>query len=188
MAKSPAEMEAAMVLGLAEKTGKGLAEWLEVVQGCGLTKHGAIVAHLKEAHGLTHGYANLIVHKALGSSASAATDEGALVAAQYAGAKAGLRPLYDALMARIQEFGPDVEAAPKKGYVSLRRTKQFAILQPSTASRLDVGIQLKGEPASGRLEASGSFNGMVSHRVRVGSAAELDEALLGWLRRAYELA
>jgi len=27
---------------------------------------------------------------------------------------------------------------------------------------------------------------MVSHRVRVGSAAEVDDRLLGWLRQAYE--
>ena len=70
--------------------------------------------------------------------------------------------------------------------MSLRRKKQFAIVQPSTATRLDVGINLKGTPATERLEASGSFNAMVSHRVRVTSPSDVDPELIGWLRRAYE--
>ncbi len=70
--------------------------------------------------------------------------------------------------------------------MSLRRSKQFGLIQPSTASRVDVGLVLKGVPASGRLEPSGSFNAMVTHRVKVGSAAEVDAELIAWLRRAYQ--
>jgi hypothetical protein len=72
--------------------------------------------------------------------------------------------------------------------VSLRRSKQFGLLQPSTATRLDVGLNLKGVPASGRLEASGSFNSMCTHRVRVASAKDVDAALVSWIRMAYEQA
>ncbi len=72
--------------------------------------------------------------------------------------------------------------------MSLRRSKQFALLQPTTATRLDVGITLKGVAPQGRLEASGSFNAMVSHRVRVEKPGDVDKQLLAWLRRAYELA
>jgi hypothetical protein len=86
----------------------------------------------------------------------------------------------------IEKFGGDVEVAPKKGYVSLRRRKQFALIQPSTATRLDVGINLKNKPASKRLEASGAFNAMVSHRVRVSRLEEIDAELQAWLREAYE--
>lgn len=104
------------------------------------------------------------------------------------GPKAAFRPLYDKLITAIQKFGADVEVSPKKTYVSLRRSKQFALIQPSTATRLDVGINLKGTPAKGRLEASGSFNAMVSHRVRVESALDLDAELIGWLKQAYQAA
>ena len=83
--------------------------------------------------------------------------------------------------------GGDLEVAPKKAYVSLRRNKQFGIIQPSTKTRVDVGINLKGEPAQGRLEESGSFNAMVSHRVRVSDPKEVNKELLGWLRQAYDL-
>jgi hypothetical protein len=88
----------------------------------------------------------------------------------------------------VSGFGKDVEFAPKKAYVSLRRSKQFGLIQPSTKTRVDVGINLKGRPAGERLEASGSFNAMVSHRVRVTAAKEVDAELIAWLREAYDQA
>jgi hypothetical protein len=90
------------------------------------------------------------------------------------------------LLAAVHKFGTDVQVSPKKAYVSLRRSKQFAIIQPSTATRLDVGINLKGTAPTPRLEASGSFNAMVSHRVRVSKLGEVDKELLGWLKAAYK--
>jgi hypothetical protein len=138
---------------------------------------------------VTHGFANVITQYALGKLQS--PGEGAsedLVAAQYAGPKAGLRPIYEALEKAVQGFGADVEVAPKKSYVSLRRKKQFALIQPSTRTRVDVGINLKGAESGDRLEASGSFNAMVSHRVRVTAPAEVDAELLGWLQAAYDAA
>lgn len=176
-----------MIHNLAEKTGKSLAEWTQIARASKLAKHGEIVKFLKAEHGLTHGYANLVAHEALQSDAGKFEGDD-LLAAQYAGAKAGLRPIYDALAAAVKQFGGDVEFAPKKAYVSLRRNKQFACFQPSTATRMDVGINLKGVPPAGRLEASGSFNAMVSHRVRVASLAEVDDELIGWLRQAYTAA
>ena len=110
------------------------------------------------------------------------------VGAQYEGAKAALRPIYDAILEGVQRFGGDVEVSPKKANVSLRRNKQFALVQPSTATRMDVGINLKGVAPSGRLEASGSFNAMVSHRVRLESVKGVDKELIGWLKQAYDQA
>lgn len=176
-----------MIHNLEEKTGKPFAEWLQVARASKLTKHGEIVKFLKTEHGLTHGYANLVAHKTLGSDAAEFEGDD-LIAAQYAGAKAALHPIYEALMAAVNGFGDDVEIAPKKAYVSLRRKKQFGCIQPSTATRMDVGINLKDVAPAGRLEASGSFNAMVSHRVRVTDLAEVDQELIGWLRQAYEAA
>jgi hypothetical protein len=85
----------------------------------------------------------------------------------------------------VKSFGSDVEVAPKKNNVSIRRRKQFALLQPSTADRLDVGLILKGLKPTARLEASGSFNAMFTHRVRVSSKADIDAELKGWLKQAY---
>ncbi len=174
-----------MIRNLEEKTGKSFAEWQKIAQSSKLAKHGEIVKFLKTDHGLTHGYANLVAHEALQSSASSFEGDD-LIAAQYSGAKAPLRPIYDLLIAAIDKFGDDVEIAPKKAYVSLRRRKQFGCLQPTTATRMDIGINLKGVVPKGRLEASGSFNAMVSHRVRVTDIEEVDAELIGWLRQAYD--
>jgi hypothetical protein len=88
-------------------------------------------------------------------------------------------------MAEIGGFGGDVAVVPKKGYLSLRRRKQFAMIQPSGAGRLDVGLILPDVPAAGRLEPAGSFNALFTHRVRVTSADDIDPELTGWLRAAY---
>lgn len=187
MAKSPEETLATMIEALPEKTGKSLTEWLDVIRRAKLGKHGEIVKLLKEKHGVTHGYANLIALKALGSDAGSAAELGQdLVAMQYGGAKAALRPIYDALAAKVLALGADVELSPKKAYVSVRRSKQFALIQPSTATRLDLGLNLKGLPPAGRLEASGSFNAMCTHRVRLEKPADVNSEVLSWIRKAYE--
>lgn len=182
---SPDEMMATMVANLQQKTGKDLAEWLAIATRSKLQKHGEVVKHLKTEHGLTHGYANMIAHRLLASDAGSLAVTTDLVAAQYAGPKAGLRPIYEALRKAIQAFGDDVEFAPKKAYVSLRRTKQFGLIQPSTATRVDLGLNLPGAKAAGRLEASGSFSAMCTHRVKLTKVADVDQELVRWLRQAY---
>ena len=109
-----------------------------------------------------------------------------MVDTQYAGAKADLRPIYDALIKSISAFGADVEVAPKKADVSLRRKKQFGLIQPSTKTRVDIGLNLPGTKPTTRLEESGSFNSMVTHRVRVESAVDVDKQLINWLEKAYQ--
>ncbi|MEL6105281.1 MAG: DUF4287 domain-containing protein [Planctomycetota bacterium] len=184
---NPEEMANSMLANMNEKTGKPLEAWLVLVSKSKLSKHGEIVAHLKTEHAVTHGFANLIAHKFLAVDAPAqGGDE--LVDAQYTGAKAGLRPIYEALIEAISQFGVEAEIAPKKSYVSVRRNKQFALIQPSTKTRVDVGINLKGKKPTKRLEASGSFNSMVSHRVRLTSPEDVDKQLIAWLPQAYEAA
>jgi len=185
MAKSPEEMLVSMIANLPEKTGKSLQEWLEITATFEGEKHGLLVKFLKSEHGKTHGFANLVAHKHFEQTRPQETQ--GPVTLQYSGAKAGLKPIYDALIKVVHGFGDDVKLAPKKAYVSLRRNKQFALIQPSTKTRLDVGIKFKREP-EGRLEASGSFNAMCSHRVRLSDLAGVDEQLIAWLREAYEQA
>ena len=183
MAKSPEEMAASMISNLKEKTGKTLPQWLKISRGSGEAKHGAIVKFLKTEHGVTHGYANLIAAKTLESGEP--TDP---VEAQYSGGKEALKPIYTAFVRAVKKIGKDVEIAPKKTYVSLRRRKQFALIQPSTKTRVDVGLNLKGVPPAGRLEPSGSFNSMCTHRVRLESKKDVDAELEGWLKDAYDRA
>ena len=187
MPASPEEMANAMIANMKEKTGKTLEQWLTIAKNSGAARHGEIVKALKSDHGLPHGYANLVAHKLLKGDAGSQSADGAdLVAAQYSGPKADLRPIYDTVIRAARALGKDVEVAPKKTCVSLRRSKQFALVQPSTRTRVDLGINLKGEPASGRLEKSGSFNAMVSHRVRLEKASDVDEDVRAWLKKAWQ--
>lgn len=181
------DMWASVDAGLRKNTGSGLDDWVAKARATGIGKHKALVDHLKAAEGLTHGYANGVALKTFGTDASAIGEE-ALMAAMFAGPKAVLRPIHDRLTAFLESLGGDVEFAPKKGYVSVRRAKQFAILQPSTRDRYDLGINLKGDAPASRLEASGSWNAMVSHRVRIASLDEVDNEVEAWLRDAYERA
>lgn len=169
------------------KTGKTLEQWADVARNAGVAGHMALVQHLKDMHRLGHGHANTVVHVANASSA-AAQDADALVEAMFDGPRAVWRPTYEALIVMVRDFGNDVELAPKKGYVSLRRKKQFALFQPSTKDRFDVGLALKGEEAVGALELAGSWNAMVSHRVRIAIGEPADKGLVGWLRAAYDRA
>lgn len=187
MANAMEDAAASIVANLKEKTGKSLDEWTRIARKSGGAKHGEIVKALKEKHGLTHGYANLVAHSALKSDAASLSETTDLVAAQYAGEKAGLKPIYDAIIKTAKACGA-VEFAPKKAYVSLRRSKQFAIVQPSTRSRLDLGLNLNGTPAAGRLEASGSFNAMVTHRVRLEKPTDVDKDVKAWIKAAFDQA
>ncbi|WP_372786597.1 DUF5655 domain-containing protein [Phenylobacterium sp.] len=169
---------------IATQTGATVEDWIVRVRATDLARHGEMVAWLKSAHGLGHGHANHIAKRALSVGADAAGEDG--VGHLFEGPKAALRPLYDAVVASVTALGPDVELAPKKANVSVRRSKQFALLQPSTAARLDLGLILKGRPPKGRLEASGSFNAMFTHRVRLAGPADLDAEVKAWLKAAYD--
>ena len=117
------------IANIEKTTGKKLDQWITIVNKSGLGKHGELVNFLKEKHGFTHGNANVIVHFAKQSHAGAVGNETDWIAEQYNG-KEALKSWYNKIMSEINKFGADIEIAPKKAYVSLRRKKQFAIIQP----------------------------------------------------------
>lgn len=180
---TPEEQLATMLANIPEKTGKPLADWLKIIKTSGLQKHGEIMKLLKSEYGVTHGFANLITAKARETGAPASEDD--LVTAQYSGPKAALRPLHDAITAYALSLGGDVEIAPKRASVSLRRKKQFALITPATKTRIDLGLALKGEEATGRLE---TYNAMCSHRVRLEATGDFDAQVKAWMKTAYERA
>jgi len=166
------------------KTGKTIAQLRDLIAASGLAKHGEVRAMLMERFGLGHGDANTVAHVAKELPAAAAGEDP--LDAIYTGAKAGLRPLHDAVMAKIHTFGP-FEVAPKKTYLSLRRKKQFGMVGPATKELVEIGLNAKGLPEHPRLKALPP-GGMCQYSVRIASAAEVDAALLGWVRAAYDAA
>ena len=89
-------------------------------------------------------------------------------------------------MAAIRKFG-DFEEAPKKTYVSYRRKKQFAMIGPSTKTRVEVGLNMKGVLASDRLLQLPSGQ-MCNYKVKLTDITEVDTELIGWIKTAYEAA
>ena len=173
------------------RTGKTLDELYAHIRRSGLVKHGEIRALLKKDPGMGHGDANTLATfylKSDGQGADHSKETGTddLVNAIYAGPKAVLRPIHDKLMSAIDEFG-SFEIAPKKGYVSLRRKKQFATIGPSTKTRVDVGLNMKGVKGTARL-AEMPAGGMCQYTVKLTDPAEVDEELLAWIKTAYESA
>jgi len=129
---------------------------------------------------MTHGFANLVASSALNPEPAAEED---LISAQYSGAKEALKPIHDAIIAYALSLGDDIEVSPKKSSISLRRSRQFALITPATKTRIDLGLALKGEKAAGRLE---TYNAMCSHRVRLESASDFDKEAKDWIKLAYE--
>lgn len=176
-----------MEKGLLEKTGKSLAEWKKIVKATSLEKHGEILKFLKSEHGFTHGYANFVSMKYREADAASHNPED-LIQAQYAKGKEGLFPIYEKLKSTISTFGDDIEFVPKRANISVRRKKQFALIQPSTKTRMDLGLKIKGKTPDGRLESSGPFGSMCTHRVKLSEAGEVDGEVIAWLKAAYEMA
>ena len=170
------------------KTGKTPDDFRALAAEKGLVKYGEIVNWLKTDYGLGHGHANAIAHLIM-STDEIKTGPDDPIAAHFTGKKAGWREPYDALAARIMAFGSDVEIAPAKSYINLvRGVRKFGIVQISAADRMDIGIKRKGVAPTERFEAAGSWNAMVTHRVRITDPAQIDAEVLAWLKLAYDAA
>jgi hypothetical protein len=177
------------IRNIEEKHGRTMDEWAVLFAGRGLSRHGELMPVLKNEFSLSHGNANRVALEVLARAGGKARPAVAGDPADelYRGKKAGLRPVHDKLVKAVTALGDDIEVAPKKAYLSIRRRKQFALIQPA-AAHVDVGLILAGEPPTDRLEQAGHFNAMFTHRVRVASPEAVDEELAAWLRRAYEAA
>jgi hypothetical protein len=169
-----------MIDNMPEKTGKSLKEWKTLLKSKSFAKHSEAVKYLKEEQNVTHGFANTIV--LLSKDENEAPND--LVDNQYKG-KENLIPVYERLISVLKTFGDDVKIVPKKASVSVIRKKQFTLINPATKTRIDLGLKLKNKPVTERLENSGPFGTMCTHRVKLSSPEEIDDQLKEWLNEAY---
>ena len=172
---------------ISEMTGKSPDELESLYRQSKLTKHSEIRAMFMEKLQLSYGFANTLTHlvaKTDGASQAEGKELPALLDEIYAGKKEVLRPIHDKIMHEVEQFG-DFEILPKKGYLSLKRRRQFAMIGPKTNARVEVGINIKGRPGTARLveQPKGS---MCSFIVSLESIQEADAELTGWLKEAYE--
>lgn len=173
-----------MIDNLQKNTGKTLEQWIAIVKQQNFTKHGEIIKFLKEQHKFTHGFANLVAHKANESDAGSVENKEDLITRQYHG-KEHFKPIFDKLISEIQTFGNDIEISPKNSYVSIRRKKQFATLNPATKTRFEIGINLKGQEPTGKLESE-KPNAMCSHKIILSGMKDIDTEVIEWIKTAYK--
>jgi hypothetical protein len=171
------------------KTGMDPADFQKIAATKGLLegdiKAGPIQQWLKDDYGLGPGHSMALISVFREQLLPQPTKEEA-IDKFFAGPKATWQLTWDELMSRIMKFGADVSLQPTDTYIGIVRAgKKFAVVA-TTATRMDVGLKLKGEPVTDRLVASGNWNAMCTHRVQLFGGAELDDQLLGWLREAYD--
>jgi hypothetical protein len=123
-------------------------------------------------------------HRGPGGDTSA--DE-ALVDEMFSGKKSGLRPIYEKLLSMGKGLGKDVRVAPTKTYVPLYRRYQFAQIKPTTNTRIDLMLSLRGETTRGCLVATGGTEkgDRMSHRIPLSAVDDIDAEVGEWLKKAY---
>lgn len=192
MPNSPADMMRAIIANLPAKTGRDLDAWVALIREQamgvgGMTKHRAISDWLKREHGLGHNTAYILAAEALKPSDYTPPTTEEIIAAQYVGAKAALRPLFECVLAYVKTLGADVRIEPRQTYVAFARKSQFALIQPSTKTRVDLGLVLPGVASTERLTASTNFgSGSINRRVALATPDDVDDEVEGWLLQAYQ--
>ncbi len=187
MGSTPREKHAAMIATLPEKTGRNLAQWLAFVRKNGPHDLGAVDDWLRRELGLGGGHAGVIASELAGGPAYARMSPKELLEAQYPAKKAALRPICNRLLAAARRLGKDVRVEPCVTYVSLIRGRQFAVVRSATATRVDLGLALKGVKAQGRLLARPPQGAAerITHRIELTAPGEVDAVVGRWLRKAY---
>jgi predicted transport protein len=187
MAMNLLETRRAIISDLPGKTGHDLTYWIGLLETYGPARGEERVLWLKEKHRLGHWQAQTIVYESEKREDHRALSDEKLADAQYAGDKAHLEPIYDRLVRAARNLGGDVGIQPRKTYVSLIRERQFAIIQASTRTRVDLGLALPGRKSRGRLKNAGNLGSdRITHKVSLAHPQEVDEEVIGWLKEAYE--
>ena len=185
---SPREMLEALARNLPNRTGKSLEQWASLVKTKGPKTTRECITWLRTHHSLGGPTAAVIVAKAEGQDLVAsyeAADE--LVEAMFSGAKTELKPIYEAAVKSAKALGKDVVVSPRETYVTLTRRRQFAAIQPSTRTRVDLGLVLPGVKAKGRLKETDRVGGgRVTHCIALTKAGDFNAEVKKWLKAAYE--
>jgi hypothetical protein len=187
-------MTQSIIVAMPEKTGRSLQDWLELVGNDGPATEKERVAWLKAKHGLGTNYAGCIAGISVGKGELFTTEGYLRLAPQYiedlfAGPKAGLRPIYEALLAAGLKLGKDVRVCPCKTFVPLYRNHVFAQIKPTTRTRIDFGLALKDTKTPKRLIDTGGFakKDRITRRIEISSLVDIDDDVRRWMKAAYDM-
>ena len=118
MGQTPDEMLSAVAASLQARTGRSLPAWIALVQASGVDPldQRAVRRWLRAEHGRAAEQPVGDRRRCGAGRRLGAADVAAYVDSQYRGAKAALRPIYDALEAAISGLGDDVTIEGRATY------------------------------------------------------------------------
>jgi len=172
---------------LESRTGQDVAAWNERIAADAPQNRADEPALRKwlSAQGVT-GYAQaLLVWETLGYPEFLVADADELIARQYAD-RPHLRPIFDAVLAALPALPGPVTVQARGTLVSMvspRRT--FAVLKPTTKSRVDLGLRLDTTPPGGRIRPARDL-GQATVRIPLMTPGEVDDEVRAWLTKAYD--
>jgi len=185
------------IADLPEKTGRTLEQWMKLIKTEGPKDEKKCHMWLKERHDFGSNTAGWLAKRALGNQMGLADEDPkhylkmakSNVEEMYAGAKAHLRPIYEALLDLCLNLADDVKACPCTTIVPLYRNHVIAQIKPTTNSRIDFGFALKDTPATGKLIDTGGFakKDRITHRMEIKSLKDINAELKKWLKKAYAM-
>jgi len=179
---------------LKQKTGRTLEEWLAHIKKAGPKSEQARREWLKKEYGLGTNTAWWLAERAEGKGEESGDPDLYLKAAEgyveemFSGGKAGLRPIYNALLKLGLKTGKETKACPCQTIVPLYRNHVFAQIKPTTQTRIDMGFALGDMKPTGRLIDTGGFakKDRITHRIPITSLDDIDDEVKHWLKVAYD--
>lgn len=179
---------------LKQKTGRSLEEWLQYLKKNGPKDEKERRVWLKTEHGLGTNTAWWLAERAEGKGDETGDPDAYLNAAEgyvdqmFSGSKAGLRPIFDALLKLGLSVGKEAKACPCQTIVPLYRNHVFAQIKPTTRTRIDFGFALGDMKPKGRLIDTGGFakKDRITHRIEITSLKDIDDEVKHWLKVAYD--
>jgi hypothetical protein len=180
-------MMSAVTASLAARTGRSLDEWVALVQASGIDPldQNAVRRWLRAEHGVPQNSQWAIADAAARAAGWVRPTVEEYVDSQYRGAKAALRPIYDAIAGAVTAFGDDVTVEGRGGYTPFVRGRQFAAVAAAAKDRVDLGLRFTDPPAAARLQPA-TGPGQATHKIALRTVADVDDEVLHLLRAAYD--
>jgi hypothetical protein len=184
---SPDTMMAAVTASMKERTGRSIDEWTEAVRASGIDPlaQNAVRRWLREEHGIGQNTQWAIADAAARAAGWKRPSLADFIDQQYAGAKASLRPVFEAVRNILESFGDDVRVEGRATYIPFVRQRQFAAVAAATGTRVDVGLRFVKAPESPLLQTA-SAPGQATHRLSLTTVDDVTGEVADLLRAAYD--
>ena len=173
-------MMAAVTGSLEQRTGRGLDAWVRLVAESGVDPldpldQRAVRAWLKDAHAVPQNSQWAIADAAAQSAGWQRPDVDAYTDALYAGSKAHLRPIHDAIMTLAEGLGDDARSEGRGTYIPVVRVTQFVAVAPGPRDTVRVGFRFRASPPDDERLAPAKGFAQATHWLHLAADADDDD-------------